>query len=878
MMGFELRLATGPSVALRPDHVAIDLAALLNTKPADRPRQLEDEASCKLTGKIAEAVKSATTVDGLIAALQTRISPFTPRPVPKGGMLLQPTDERRRSGSHYTPRSLTEPIVRTTLDPLLKALGEKPRPEQILALKVCDPAMGSGAFLVEACRYLADALSASWQTHGAPPIPPDEDPILHARRLVAARCLYGVDKNIFAVDLAKLSLWLVTLAKDHPFTFLDHALRHGDSLVGLTRDEIASFHWRPGKQIPLVRQFLTSQLQLAEERRTALLSLGDEGDLGEKARLHTEAVKALETVRLCADLVIAAFFGKSKDKDREILRTAYAEELLAVLEDRANAENLDRVVARLYASPKPIPPFHWEIEFPEAFSRENPGFDAFVGNPPFAGKNTLIAGTRDGYPDWLKAIHEETHGAADLIAHFFRRVFAKLRSGGTFGLIATNTIAQGDTRGTGLRWICTHGGTIYAARKRVKWPAGAAVIVSVVHVAKGVAPKPFLLDAREVERITAFLFHDGGHDDPARLRANADKSFQGSIVLGMGFTFDDTNPEATSLTVVLRLIEKNPRNRERIIPYIGGEEVNDSPRHEHHRYVINFGEMTEEEARRWPDLMAVVEEKVKPERLKNNRESYRRYWWQYAEKRGELVSAIHGLDRVLVCSLVSKHLAFVWLPTDFVFSHKLGVFALRNPAAIAVVQSTLHEGWARFFSSTLEDRLNYSPSDCFESFPFPPGWDGHSRLDQAGRTYYDFRAALMVRNDQGLTATYNRFHDPGERDPEIQKLRELHDAMDRAVLDAYGWTDLQPKYAFLLDYEEDEEADDGGKPSKKKKPWRYRWPDDVRDEVLARLLALNQQRAREEALSGAAAEPGKGRKDRSRSRRPKAGAGSLFDE
>ncbi len=884
MMGFELRLASsGPSVALRPDHVTMDLAALLKAKPADRLKQLDEEASCKVSGKAADAVKSAATVEALLAALQTRISPFTPRPVAKGGLLLQPTDERRRSGSHYTPRSLTEPIVRTTLEPQLKALGEKPRPEQILALKVCDPAMGSGAFLVEACRFLADALVASWQTHGTlPSIPLDEDPVLHARRLVAAKCLYGVDKNVFAVDLAKLSLWLATLAKDHPFTFLDHALRHGDSLVGLTRDEIASFHWKPGKQIPLVRQFLGSQLKLAEDRRAALLALGDEGDLGEKARLHEESVKALETVRLCADLVIAAFFGKQKDKDREILRTSYADELMAVLEDRSSPERLNQIVADLYTGPKPVPPFHWEIEFPEAFSRENPGFDAFVGNPPFAGKNTLIASTRDSYPDWLKALHEETHGAADLVAHFFRRAFGKVRTGGTFGLIATNTIAQGDTRGTGLRWICMHDGTIYAARKRVKWPAGAAVIVSVVHVAKGVSPKPFLLDGREVERITAFLFHNGGHDDPARLQANANKSFQGSIVLGMGFTFDDTNPEATPLGEMRRLIEKDPRNRERIFPYIGGEEVNDSPRHEHHRYVINFGEMTEAEARRWPDLMAIVEAKVKPERqlLGDNGDAKRRkrLWWLWGRYTPGLFDAIRGLDRVLAIPRVSQTGTFAFLPAGMVYSEQLVVFSFWTYRILCLLQAQVHDVWARFFSSSMKDDLRYTPSDCFETFPFPKDWDTNVPVEQAGRTYYDFRAALMVRHHQGLTDTYNRFHDPEERDPDILQLQKLHDAMDRAVLDAYGWGDIRPKCTFLLDYEDDEDADEGAKPSKKKKPWRYRWPDDVRDEVLARLLALNQERAREEALSAAAAESGKARKARPAKKGAKGGSGSLFDE
>jgi hypothetical protein len=123
-----------------------------------------------------------------------------------------------------------------------------------------------------------------------------------------------------------------------------------------------------------------------------------------------------------------------------------------------------------------------------------------------------------------------------------------------------------------------------------------------------------------------------------------------------------------------------------------------------------------------------------------------------------------------------------------------------------------------------------------------------------GKEYYEFRAALMVKNNEGLTKTYNRFHDPNESSPDIHKLRELHAAMDRAVLDAYGWTDLKPTCEFLLDYEEDEDEDESGGGRRRKKPWRYRWPDDFRDEVLARLLELNRQRAEEERLSGAAAQ------------------------
>jgi hypothetical protein len=171
-----------------------------------------------------------------------------------------------------------------------------------------------------------------------------------------------------------------------------------------------------------------------------------------------------------------------------------------------------------------------------------------------------------------------------------------------------------------------------------------------------------------------------------------------------------------------------------------------------------------------------------------------------------------------------------------------------------MLQCRAHEIWARFFGSSMKDDLRYTPTDCFETFPFPPDWKENEALERIGEEYYQFRADLMIRNNEGLTKTYNRFHDKYEDDAEIQKLRELHAQMDRAVLDAYGWVDLQPVHDFILDYEESEEELESGKTRKKKEPWRYRWTDDFRDEVLARLLELNRQRAEEERVVAQAAQ------------------------
>ena len=158
-----------------------------------------------------------------------------------------------------------------------------------------------------------------------------------------------------------------------------------------------------------------------------------------------------------------------------------------------------------------------------------------------------------------------------------------------------------------------------------------------------------------------------------------------------------------------------------------------------------------------------------------------------------------------------------------------------------------HKIWARFFGSSL-DRLRYTPSDCFETFPFPEGWETRPELEAAGRAYYDFRAALMVANGEGMTrTTCNRFHDPDENDPRIAELRDLHAAMDRAVLNAHGWHAVPTDCDFLLDHEIDEAAW-----GRKKKPYRYRWPDPTRDEVLSRLLGLNADRSAEETRTGSA--------------------------
>jgi hypothetical protein len=447
------------------------------------------------------------------------------------------------------------------------------------------------------------------------------------------------------------------------------------------------------------------------------------------------------------------------------------------------------------------------------------------------------------------------------------------------------------------------------------WPGKAAVVVSVVHIIKAVTEGPFALDGHEVLLITAYLFHAGGHESPASLLANKAKSFIGNVVLGMGFTFDDTDKKgiATPLAEMRRLIAQSSANAERIFPFLGGEELNNSPTQSHHRYVINFEDWplqregggslwagaSTDTKKQWlksgnvpadypgpvasdfPDLLSIVVKNVKPEREKGNRDKYRRLWWQFAERAVDLTALItrQGIKRVLAVNCgATPHLAVAFLPSGQVFSHTLALFPFESAAAFAVLQSRIHEAWARLQGSSMKDDLRYTPSDCFGTFPMPIDFELKSSLEEAGAALHAYRAEIMRRESKGLTATYNRFHNPSDMNPQMVQLRQLHDAIDRAVLGEYGWSDINPVCEFCSEFEESVQEDSESGRTRPKR-YRYRWPDEIRDEVLARLLELNRSRAEEEtqSTSGAAAKKSAGKRGRKSSKSTPAASPSLFE-
>lgn len=887
VMGFTVERAAGPMLAIRAGKgnrvpVWVDLDALAGAKPGEREKLLKAWTG---RGAFPAAVSRALAREEDAGALAAALAPVVDaRACPRGSAvaagtpILQPTDERRRTGSHYTPKALTRPIVAHALAPAFARIGADAGPADVLDLKVCDPAAGSGAFLVEACRQLGERLVAAWARWPAqrPTIPPDEDELLHAKRLVAQHCLRGVDRNPLAIDLAKLSLWLETLASAHEFTFLDNVLRCGDSLVGLPNPKIVAVTWgKVSGQHSFVEAIVRDGINAAADLRRLMRSEAEIAPYAVQEGRHRAAMTALTRAHLVADAVLLSFFEGSGVRDREA-RLAEVQQL--VLAPSAQSwSRLEGLRERLHASPVGITSFHWELEFEDVFTRPNPGFDAIVGNPPFAGKNTIAAGHAAAYPDWLKTLHPHAHGNADLAAHFFRRAFALLRRGGAFGLIATNTIRQGDTRDTGLRRILDEGGVIYRAVSRHQWEGDAAVVVAQVFVRRGDVTENAgaVLDGRTVRRISAYLMEGDLDGSPAVLRANAGKAFAGTEIFGNGFTFDDadTKQQAYPLALMHDLRIKVTNFGAAVFPYLGGEEATNHPRHQARRFVIDFRDYplqrTHKEigwhdaglgqrrqyasqgdvpldypdpvASDWPILLQMVRDRVKPIRDPDNREVYRRLWWRFAERRVDLYNAIAGLSHVLVVNRgASPHVAFARVPTGQVFAKTLAVFALPSHAAFATLQSRVHEVWTRFFSSSMKDDLRYTPTDCFETFPLPPDHDEAPALEAAGQAYHDTRAALMVATGQGMTPTYNRFHRRADTGADIEGLRALHHAMDRAVLAAYGWDDLAAEAApvFLDADSEDDHRYQG----------RLFWPAPFRDAVLARLLTLNEERATMERM------------------------------
>ena len=807
-------------------------------------------------------------------------------------------DARAATGSHYTPDELVQPLIRHSLDHLIAERLNTDDPEAaLLDLRVADIACGSGHILLAAARRIATELAVV-RTGEEQPSPPAYRAAL---RDAIRSCIYGVDLNPLAVELCKVALWLEAHIPGQPLNFLDHHIKCGNAIVGFARrEEVArgipteAFKTLPGDDKDTANAFRKKNKEDLKHQTQASIDFTRQmqGDLDEISKEwqsiaalpestpeEVEAKKAryaglargehMALLRSVANLPIAQFYiSKMPVNEAKLVTDA---EFRGYWRGDMTPQGPGAQEAQALAERKRF--FHWFLEFPEVMGRG--GFDCILGNPPYLGGQALSGTYGHAFCEFMKWLYAPT-GLSELVVYFLRRIHGLLREGGFTAIITTNSIVDGDVRKDGLDQVTTAGAEINMAVRGMKWPGTANLVVSLLAIYKGQWDGLKMLDNQTVEHINTFFEEGEEVGAPQTVLENRNQVFQGSIFLGDGFLL--THDEANALR------ETNSRNAEVIMPIINGKELNNEPDQEPGRCTINFRDWPLEEAQAYPEPYQRVLELVKPVRDKSKRKVRRERWWIYAERASGLYNGIQGLARCFATAATTKHLSFSSMPTDIVFLNTIYVFTTDRWDLFTVVQSTLHEVWARKYSGSLETRLRYSPSDCFGTFAFPAQlWrTADPVLIGLGERYHDHRKALMQTLWLGLTKIYNLFH-AADLSPEmvasvskkdsstantgyeaLLELRRLHIEMDDAVRDAYGWQDLDLEHG-LHEVETLPEND----------RVRYTISPAARREVLKRLLAENHQRA--DDLGERAAKNSKSKRT-SGKRGPSPAGPSLFPE
>ena len=841
-----------------------ELVKFLKEETGKSENALKKSLAAELDSQDADRFRTACQSDD---ALWKRVQPLAglvrpdnfgyPVVIPKGSVFVTAGTDRRSSGTHYTPRSLTEPIVQYTLEPLVyigPAEG-KPKSEwklksakELLALKICDMACGSGAFLVQVCRYLAERLLEAWDEakkanpdsvwitpEGQPsqgesseqPIP--NDPVerkTYAMRIIAQRCLYGVDKNPLAAEMAKLSLWLLTVAKDKPFEFLDHSIRCGDSLVGLhDLEQLRHFSLKPdaddavlfgGPFEEAVNEAISLRLKLADMPANTV------EDVQRQEKLLKEANEKIARLRCAADLLVAAEFWGENPKDK-LERVRHAAVKSGRYVEKGPTEEFEQVAGK---ERRGQTMFHWPLEFPEVIV-ERGGFDAFVGNPPFMGGTKLEPAF--GTP-WREFIVTQigrgvrgVRGTADLCCYFMLRAKEMVHANGGFGLITTNTVAQGDSRELGLEQLHSDKMKVVRAVSSQPWPGSASLECACLWMRCNWNGQ-CVLDGENVSQITPLLNRvDAEYSRPRSLYTNKGKACIGSKIYGQGFVL--TKEQANDF------LSRQAQYKDIIHTYIIGKEMNADPEQRGGRCVINFGKLGLSEASQYTDLFSHVQRTVQLERQSVKQRNARERWWQFEALREELYQSTACLSRVLAIALTSKTLSPCFISPRQIIDQTIVTFLTDDAATLAVIASSLHSSWALEYGPSLRNDARYVVADCFEAFPFP---QSVSSVRSIGENYHVYRLGIMKARREGLTKTYNRFHKRDDTADDIQKLRELHVEMDLAVAAAYGWNDLDLYHGF----------------HETKQGVRFTISEPARRDVLARLLKLNHELYAEEVKQG----------------------------
>jgi hypothetical protein len=469
-------------------------------------------------------------------------------------------------------------------------------------------------------------------------------------------------------------------------------------------------------------------------------------------------------------------------------------------------------------------PLHWILAVPDVMERG--GFHAVIGNPPFLGGSDITGSVGKNLRDWLvQLLAGGRRGNADIVAYFFLRALRLLDSGGKLGLIATNTVAQGDTREVGLDQMVEQRFAITRSIQSRAWPAASAnVVFAAVWGTRGdVADSiPRVSDEIAVDSSISTLLEPAGRSSgpPIRLVPNHQIAFSGCKVYGSGFMLDEEE--------AIQWIEGNESYGRVLFPCLNGDDLNSRPDSSASQWVIDFGDRSESGAKEFELAYRRVFDQVRPVRLKNKRKSRRDRWWQFAEIAPTMRKEVESLSEVLVIALTSKTVMPVRTRTGQVFSHALGVFALDSYAEQAILSSGLHQTWAIKYGSGMRNDPRYTPSDVFDTFPRPEPTD---RLVDVGKTLDTERRDMMLRRNLGLTKLYNLVNAPDitdSADPDVARIRRIHVELDEAVMSAYGWDDVPLDHGFHT----------------YRQMRRWTVSPTARVEILDRLLEENHRRAR----------------------------------
>lgn len=838
-------------------------------------------------------------------------------------------DDRSKTGSHYSPEELVQPLLKHSLDHLLAEIREKhsrkasdspisdtdrrkAHEADILALKVCDVACGSGHILLAAARRIGVELALLRSGDDQP----SPSALREAVRDAIRHCIYGMDLNPLAVELCKVALWLEAHVPGQPLSFLDHRIKCGNAIVGLAhRDELQrgipdeAFKTLPGDDKDLAAA-LRKQNKDERKGQTTLHFAGrvkqdvealdrayrdfenlPDQDASDYYLRRTSYAKfqddqRLRALRQLADAQVAQFYIPKtlEHRGHHVTHDLYQKWINGL-----HPTGQELAIAEQTAKRKSFA--HWFIEFWDVV--DSGGFDLIVGNPPYLGGTKLSGSYGHAFGEWAKWEYAPT-GLSDLAVYFLRRIYEILRPGGFVALITTNSIKDGDIRTDGLEQVIKQGGNINFAASGIVWPGVANLSVSLFSLHKGNwQNKECILDGRSVPFISAFFegYEDTG--EPLPLTKNKSIVFQGIKFGGDGFLL--------SLAEAAEMKEMDSRLNEVIFPLSNGQEINSDPLQLPGREIINFFDWSSERAREYPSAFSRVERLVKPVRQEDNRALYRERWWIFHENRPGLRRALATISRCFVITAHTKYMTFSAFPVDRVFTHALNVLTSERWSDFAIVQSTLHEVWARKYSDALETRLRYSPTDCFVTFAFPNTPSCELTLATIGETYHEHRRVLMRDLWLGLTDLYNLFHaqdlqkgvkklfekrtaksnwQTAEKVPAghspltlystleaaisgIEELRNLHRRLDQTVLAAYGWQQPGPDGPAIdlahgfhdLDFLPENDRT------------RYTLHPTARRELLTRLLKLNHTRAAEE--QNATLVQGKTTTTRKASRTPK---------